>query len=89
MAWITHHPNRDALGHAVRCVKLVGDALIEGITYPDVWLVEYHDQALNWEGRPFAMPDAWLTPWTNPGDDEVDQMLLSAGSPYGADFLVV
>ena len=68
-------------GMIVRCVEFLGDAHGVPGFFKDVWLVEFGGERRSPEGIPWGVPDEFLRPIRDPGDDEVDETLIYAGDP--------
>ncbi len=91
MAWIKKCPPRPHLvGHPVKCRSFYGHQaeMVDGVMLRDLWLIEYQGKELRADGCQHVMPDAWLTPWTNPGDGEVDEMVQRLGKPESREVAV-
>lgn len=85
LAVIVHCPPKpDCVGRIVECVKFFKSCHIDFRFYTDVWVVEWHGvdpKQLGFNG--FAVPDAWLRPIRDPGDDAVDEVIQRLGVPHG------
>lgn len=76
-------PVPDAVGKVVECVRFVGQYLVEGVTYTDVWELRWGDKDAReiWGTEGWGCPDEWLRPIRDPGEDATDEMLLLVGRP--------
>lgn len=68
-------------GKIVRCIRLeyTAPTMTSFGLISNIWLVDPPLEGVN--GLAKHLPDAWLVPLRDPGDDAVDEMVVIAGKP--------